>query len=43
LLRRQRSEQNFTSAQTFSQRLRHCIGLPQQAQIFIGKLLLEIF
>jgi arginine-tRNA-protein transferase len=41
LLRRQRSEQNFTSAQTFSQRLRHCIGLPQQAQIFIGKLLLE--
>lgn len=37
LLRRQRSEQNFTSFQTFAQRLRRCIGLPHPAQILIGR------
>jgi leucyl-tRNA---protein transferase len=36
-LRRHFSEQYFTSSQTFSQRLRHCIGLPQAWQSFSGK------
>jgi hypothetical protein len=33
---RQRSEQYFTSSQTFSHFLRHVKGLPQVAQVLVG-------
>ncbi len=41
--RRQRSEQNFTSSQTFSQRLRQANGRLHAAQIFVGKVDLVYF
>jgi hypothetical protein len=36
-LPRQRSEQYFTSSQTFSHFLRHTKGLAQTGQVFVGK------
>ena len=43
LLRRQRSEQNFTASQSFSHFLRHANGFPQAAQILVGRLDLVYF
>lgn len=43
LLRRQRSEQNFTSSQHFSHRFRHANGRLQAAQIFVGSVDLVYF
>ena len=43
MLRRQRSEQNFTASQSFSHFLRHANGRAQAAQIFVGKFDLVYF